>query len=318
MLTSIYGNNGFKAGGPSISIRNHVDIAIDSLIENGAELIVPGMTEIPIVMRDGFKEFSVPILPVNEIYARFGLTQTSHNILKPFKVGVVGGVGPAATVDFLAKLVDATGASKDQDHIKVLVEQNPQIPDRTSNLIGEGADPTLALYSTARKLMNGGADIIAIPCNTAHAYVETIQKYLDIPIINMLTETADHIRRLSPMPQRVGILATSGTIACNIYQDALNAAGLRPIVPSAADQAKVMDAIYGAKGVKAGFKEGLCSVQILEAINALLDRGADAIILGCTELPLIKLPEHISQQARLFDPTMILAKKCVAISRSTM
>ncbi len=128
----------------------------------------------------------------------------------PFKIGVVGGVGPAATTDFMGKVVANTHASKDQDHIKMLVEQNPQIPDRTENIIGNGIDPSIALYSVCKKLEQGGANIVAIPCNTAHAYVERIQRNLSIPIVNMLRETVNHITTNYPDVKTVGLLATTG------------------------------------------------------------------------------------------------------------
>jgi len=318
MLNAIYGSNGFKAGGPSSAIYSHVKTAIKSLIDAGADVIVPAMTEIPIILRDQGVRSSIPVLPVNEIYAQFALAETSLSAPKPFKVGVIGGVGPAATVDFMSKLVGATQANKDQDHIKVIVEQNPQIPDRTSNLIGDGVDPTLALYSTARKLMNGGADIVAIPCNTAHAYVDRIQKHLDIPIVNMLFETANYIQNLTPKPKNVGVLATSGTIQSHLYQDALMASGLNPIVPCISDQTKVMEAIYGPLGVKAGYTEGECTKLLQQAIEALRRDGADVVILGCTELPLISLPIGFQNPERLIDPTLVLATSCIAISRATV
>jgi aspartate racemase len=318
MLKAIYGSDGFKAGGPSSVIYDHVKAAIKSLIDADADVIVPAMTEIPIILRDQRVRSAVPVLRVNEIYAQFALAETSQAASRPFKVGVIGGVGPAATVDFMSKLVGATQASKDQDHIKILVEQNPQIPDRTSNLIGDGVDPTLALYSTARKLMNGGADIVAIPCNTAHAYVERIQRHLDIPIINMLSETANHIQNLTPQPKNVGILATSGTIQSHLYQDALMAAGLNPLVPDANDQGKVMEAIYGPLGVKAGYTQGECAALLLQCIDALRRKGADVIILGCTELPLISLPKTVQNPEHLIDPTLVLATSCIAISRATV
>lgn len=318
MMEAIYGAAGFKANGPISVIAASINTAVDDLVSQGAEVIVPGMTELPLILAHETENFPIKILPSNEIYARFALVQTSQTKLNPFKIGVLGGVGPAATVDFMSKIVAATSASKDQDHIKMLVEQNPQIPDRTSNLIGDGADPTLALYSTAKKLERGGADIIAIPCNTAHAYVDRIQRHLDIPIVNMLTETADHIRNLSPPVRKIGILATSGTIKTGLYQRVLQAAGLDPIIPDDSNQAKVMEAIYGRTGVKSGFMSGACAQQIGEVIEALKAQSVEAIILGCTELPLIRLPDKLSRSVLLIDPTEVLAAKCIAMFQTTL
>ena len=316
MMEAIYGPAGFKAGGPIEVIEAAIDKAIENLASQGAEVIVPGMTEIPLVLSSGLLDRAVKILPCNEIYARFALQETGQTTLKPFKIGVLGGVGPAATADFMSKIVKATQAAKDQDHIKVIVEQNPQIPDRTNNLIGDGPDPTLALYATAKKLERGGADIIAIPCNTAHAYVDRMQRHLDIPIVNMLAETVDHIVRISPPVRTVGILATSGTIASRLYQDALHAAGIKSVIPDQSDQTRVMDAIYGPLGVKAGHISGQCSDYIGAVIETLKVQSADAIILGCTELPLIKLDDEIVRTTRLVDPTQVLAGRCISTSNA--
>jgi len=314
MIKAIYGPAGFKAGGPVGAIAAAIRTAIESLEDQGAEVIVPGMTEIPLILSDFPKGRRSTILPTNEIYARFALEETGQVTQKPFKIGVLGGVGPAATADFMSKIVNTTQAAKDQDHIKVIVEQNPQIPDRTDNLVGDGPDPTLALYATAKKLERGGADIIAIPCNTAHAYVDRLQRHLDIPIVNMLTETVDHIAKISPAVRTVGILATSGTIASRLYQDALRAAGILAVIPNKSEQDRVMDAIYGPLGVKAGHTSGLCAEHITAVVQSFKAQSAEAIILGCTELPLIKLSEDLTRSTRLIDPTQVLASKCISTS----
>lgn len=314
MLQAIYGTAGFKAGHSGNEVNDRIANVIANLVKNDAEIIVPGMTEIPLMNINMSRHRNIPLINTNEVYAQFALSQTSEVYGKPFKIGIVGGVGPAATIDFMSKLIAATEAERDQDHIKLMVEQNPQIPDRTSNLLSDGTDPTLALYSTCKKLESGGADIIAIPCNTAHAYVDRIQRHLNIPIVNILTETVDHIRKSRPKIRKVGILATSGTIASCLYQEALRAENLVPIVLQSDVQAKVMDAIYGEMGVKAGHREGLCRQHMIEAISALADNGAEAVIMGCTELPLIAPEQCDTQSLILFDPTQILARKCVDFS----
>ena len=179
--------------------------------------------------------------------------------------------------------------------------------------MGEGTDPTIALYSTAKKLERGGADIIAIPCNTAHAYVERIQRHLDIPIVSILTETTQHIVSHYPNVRKVGILATNGTVGSGLYQTSLEQAGLEPVVPDEAFQALVMESIYGPNGVKAGHTSGKCRQQLLQAVEHVLAKGADAVILGCTELPLIA-PNPQESNAIALDPTLILARKCVALA----
>ncbi|KWO35525.1 aspartate racemase [Burkholderia sp. MSMB1459WGS] len=312
---AVYAADGIKSGilrGRPITLLREACL---DLIDQGAELILPGLTEIALVL-DELGPLGVPIVDSNLAYAQYVVSGQPEAPGKLFKVGVVGGVGPAATVDFMHKIVRNTPATRDQDHIKLLVEQNPQIPDRTENLIGEGPDPTISLYATCRKLEAGDADIIAIPCNTAHAYVERVQPYLGIPIVNMLTVTAQHIRSTFPTLRKIGLLATSGTVASGVYRKALEAAGLEQVVPSPERQADVMNAIYGPRGVKAGFTTGACVDDLTAAINEMAADGVDVVILGCTELPLI-LPHSSATTAQghtvtLVDPTDVLARHCVA------
>jgi aspartate racemase len=284
------------------------------LVRQGSQLLLPAMTDLAVTARH--IQLGVPVIDAHKVYAGYVAVTDFAPPLRPFKLGVVGGVGPAATVDFLEKFVRHTPAQRDQDHIKVMVEQNPQIPDRTDYLLGKGVDPTLALYATCRKLQAGEADLIAIPCNTAHAFVDRIQPHLDIPILNMLTVTVGHIRELFPTLRMVGLLATSGTLASGIYRQSLEAQGLEEITPPPGMQHRVMNAIYGPEGVKAGFIAGQCMEDLSAAVDDLAARGARVIILGCTELPLVySSGEGRSRSGHpvLFvDPTEILAIRCVA------
>jgi aspartate racemase len=295
--------------------------ACADLVEQGAELIIPGLSEL-IPGAQKIAAASVPVIDPHRIYAQYVVSQRLRPPERPFKLGVLGGVGPAATVDFLQKVVRNTPAHRDQDHLKVLVEQNPQIPDRTEHLLGKGADPTLALYATCKKLQAGEADLIAIPCNTAHAFIELIQPHLDIPIINMLTVTVSHVREGFPTLQEVGLLATTGTLSSGIYHRALHKQGLREVVPPPALQARMMNAIYGPQGIKAGFTSGQCVEDIHAVIDDLVSRGVEVVILGCTELPLLfpagELTSRGGHRVTLVDPTEILAMRCVsqAMARS--
>jgi len=314
VMEAVYGAEGIKAGrlrGRSVTL---IAEACRELTDQGAEVIVPGFTEIPILCEVLRSEIQTPILDSNQAYANHAIAYDSASGGRAFKLGVVGGVGPAATVDFMDKVVRRTKAARDQDHIKMVVEQNPQIPDRTANLVGEGEDPTIPLYATCKRLESEGADAIAIPCNTAHAFVERIQRHLDIPIINMLSETVDYIRRVHPGARRVGLLATLGTVQSGVYQEILEAADLSVVLPDQPMQQRVMEAIYGEAGVKAGFMEGSCRDHLAAAITEVGAKGAEVAILGCTELPLIA-PEAACDGLILLDPTEILALRCVSLAQ---
>ena len=177
-----------------------------------------------------------------------------------------------------------------------------------------GTDPTIAMFATCKKLEAAEADLIAIPCNTAHAFVDRMQAHLRIPVLNMLDETMAQVSGLYP-GQLVGLLATSGTVESRVYAEAARRAGVEMIVPDAEHQRLVMESIYGVAGVKAGFTDGQCREDLLKAIVHLAKRGAAVLVLGCTELPLI-YPQTIEFDAEgttvaLLDPTMLLAAACV-------
>jgi aspartate racemase len=289
--------------------------ACADLIAQGAEIILPGLVEIALVA-PALGRLEVPFVDVNLVYARYVAAAQYSQPERRFKVGVLGGVGPAATVDFMAKLVRNTPAACDQDHIKIMVEQNPQIPDRTAALLGNGEDPTLALYAACKTLEEGGADLIAIPCNTAHAFVERIQPSLGIPIVNMLTCTADYLHETFPGLREVGVLATTGTLASRVYERSLEARGFVQIAPGEQAQARLMRAVYGPKGAKAGFTSGECCDDLAVAVNDLVAQGVQVIVLGCTELPLLLRDAVLAcaggRVVRLVDPTEVLARRCVA------
>ncbi|RQS10158.1 aspartate/glutamate racemase family protein [Burkholderia sp. Bp9002] len=315
---AVYGVDGIKRGNLRGRPVELLRSACGDLVAQGADVIVPGLTEIALVA-DEIGPVTVPLVDANMAYAQYVVSGRFDASSPVFKVGVVGGVGPAATVDFLGKVVSNTPASCDQDHIKVLVEQNPQIPDRTEHLVGDGADPTVSLYATCKKLEDGGADLIAIPGNTAHAFVDRIQPYLGIPIVNMLTVTVRYLRDAFPGLRDIGVLATSGTIESGVYRKALEAQGLRQVAPGPALQARVMDAIYGKRGVKAGFTAGQCRDDIAAAVDGLIEAGVEVIVLGCTELPIL-LPGGAftgagGARVQLVDPTEVLARTCVAYAK---
>jgi aspartate racemase len=315
VMGAIYGPDGIKTGHLGGGAAARLAEACRDLADQGADLVLPGFTEIPVVL-DALRDVGVPVVDCNQVYAQAAVDLVCRAAPRTWKVGVVGGVGPAATVDFLAKIVASTPASRDQDHIKVIVEQNPQIPDRTRNLVAGGPDPTLALFHACKQLEAAGADLVAIPCNTAHAFVERIQPHLGIPIVNMIQETVEHLRRHPARPGTVGLLATDGTVASRVYQDAAGPAGVRLVVPDPEHQRRVMAAIYGPRGVKAGFREGECQDDLRAAMEHLVrDRGAEALILGCTELPLLVAGDDrrpvLDRVLPVLDPTGILARRCV-------
>ncbi|MDE3743873.1 amino acid racemase [Maribacter polysaccharolyticus] len=319
LMKALYGEAGIKNGYLDGLPLEYIYEACIGLKAKGCEVILPCVTEISLLVNQLWKR-GIPIIDVNEVYANYALAKGNMPHAKPFKLGIVGGVGPSATVDLMNKIIQNTPAKKDQDHIKMVVEQNPQIPDRTANLIQNQTDPTIALFSTCKKLEAASSDAIAIPCNTAHAFVKQIQEHLNVPIVNMITTTAEYIVKNFGKGTHVGLLATSGTVQSKVYYNALIHFGLQVIFPDELHQADVMESIYGEYGVKAGHTEGVCKEHILKGANYLIENGARVIILGCTELPLLfpqtKELKVGEKTVELIDPTLVLAKRIVDLSKA--
>ena len=232
----------------------------DALRARGAELLVPNCTQIARFAPELWRE--MPILNVLRLAAEKVIRSTPPKLKKPFKVGLIGGLGPAATVDLYDKIVKATPAKIDQEHIKLVVEQNPQIPDRTAALLHGGEDPTIALYNCAKRLEKDGCDAIIVPCNTAHAFVPYLERHLGIPFINMQQTALDEIARKLGETARIGLVATSGTVQTGIYSEKAQSMGLPMFVPDHAHQERVMASIYGPKGAKAGYTDGICKEDL--------------------------------------------------------
>ncbi|WP_372751757.1 aspartate/glutamate racemase family protein [Labilibaculum sp.] len=317
-MNAIYGESGIKNGYLDGLPLEYVYEACLELKTKGCEVILPCITEISLLVSQLWTR-GISIIDVNEVYADYALAKENIPLAKPSKLGIVGRVGPSATVDFMNKIIKSTPAKQDQDHIKMIVEQNPQIPDRTANLIHNQMDPTIALFSTCKKLAAAGSNAIAIPCNTAHAFVKEIQEHLKVPIVNMITTTAEYILENFGKDAKVGLLAKTGTIQSKVYFNDITNYGLQIVVPDETHQDCVMESIYGTFGVKAGYTDGVCKEQILKGVNYLMEREAQVIILGCTELPLMfpqtKELTVNKKVIELIDPTLILAKKVAKLAK---
>lgn len=255
-----------------------------------------------------------------QAYAQALLEADASRLPKPFKVGMIGGLGPAATVDLYDKIVKATPAKTDQEHFKLVVEQNPQIADRTKCLLEGGDNPTLALYNCAKRLEADGCDCLIVPCNTAHAFVALIEPYVGIPFINMQQVTMQEIQEKFGDKAVIGLMATTGTVKSGLYGEKAKAMGLPLYTPDEAHQKRVMSAIYGPQGAKAGFTKGVCHDDLCSAAQYLVETyGCNVLILGCTELPLI-LDEGFAtiagREVFIIDPTSALARRVVKVAQS--
>lgn len=212
-------------------------------------------------------------------------------------LGVLGGMGPAATVAFLARVQALTPAEGDADHIRVLADINPQIPDRNT-LPGEAE---AELGRMAARLRDVGAEVLAMPCNTAHAQAAGIRA-AGLPFIDMIAETVAAAKATGA--ERIGVLATPGGEA--LYVAALTAAGLKPVLLEGADREAFMARVYG---VKAGDTGATAKARMKELAAGLAARGAGALIAGCTEVPLLLGAGDVT--VPLVDSAEVLARACV-------
>ncbi|MBQ9942473.1 MAG: amino acid racemase, partial [Christensenellaceae bacterium] len=194
-------------------------------------------------------------------------------------LGVIGGMGPLTTASFFTRLVECTRADNDADHIHVIMDSDATIPDRTAAILQGDNGCIAAIRASAKRLVAAGAQVLAMPCNTAHAFFDDIASAAPgLPFLNMVDATVE--AAAATQAKRIGVLATAGTVAAGVYQKKLEAAGLQAILPSPAGQDEVMGLIY--KGVKAG---AVYDVTALKAeLDAMMERGTQLFILGCTEL----------------------------------
>ncbi|SHK38312.1 aspartate racemase [Selenomonas ruminantium] len=223
-------------------------------------------------------------------------------------IGIMGGMGPMATVDLMRKIIMATPAACDQEHIPMLVDNNSQIPDRTKAIKGLGASPAPEMVKTAKRLMMGGADFIIIACNTAHYFLPEILPQISIPVLSIIDVAVASVREKGY--KNVGLLATSGTISTGLYQNSLAANSIQCIAPAAEHQHLVDDMIYD--GVKAN-NAGYDTSAIRELLADMQRQGAEAFILGCTEVPVAV--SMYGLEGTFIDPTDELAKAAVRFAR---
>ena len=225
-------------------------------------------------------------------------------------IGVIGGMGPAATVDFFAKLVRATGAERDQDHLRILIDNNPRVPDRLAAIAGEGPSPGPALAASARGLEQAGAEVIVMACNTAHAFEAEIKAAIGVPFLSMIDATASATLALAPARARVGLLAADGCLRAGLYQHAFAAAGIEFLLHSDDAQARFMALVRRIKAGEAGaeVRAGMAALA-----HALIARGAEAVIAACTEIPLALDADALG--VPLVSSTDALVARTIAFAR---
>ncbi|MCI8399923.1 MAG: aspartate/glutamate racemase family protein [Oscillibacter sp.] len=222
-------------------------------------------------------------------------------------LGILGGMGPLATADLYHKIVTLTAAGSDNEHIRVYIDSNTSIPDRTAAILAGGADPLPAMRDSLRKLEKCGAGCVIMPCNTAHYFLGRLVGLTELPFVSMIGAAAAACRTRFP-GKTAAILGTSGTLSAKLYQEALMAQEVPFLEPDALEQEELMEVIY--QGVKAGAPPESYRGTFTSVLESMGARGAGCFILGCTELPLAVQQLGLSDLPAV-DPTEELAKAAI-------
>lgn len=224
-------------------------------------------------------------------------------------VGIIGGMGPQATVDLMQRIIRATPALEDRDHIRCIVDNNPKVPSRIKAIIdGNGEDPGPCLADMAKRLEAWGADFIAIACNTAHVYYKAICQAVSIPVINMMDVVLFHLEQQYPGCLEVGILASPAIRITRLYEEKFNPAGIKVIFPDPEAEALLFDVI---KKIKAGDLGPAVQKSYKRICSHLEDKGVTLAIIACTELSALAVQASL----KTVDAAQILALKIVDMAK---
>ena len=220
------------------------------------------------------------------------------------KLGVIGGLGPMATALFMQMVIEMTDAETDQEHIEMLIHNCPSVPDRTRYILGKSdLNPEPYMAEIGCSLAKAGADLIAIPCITANYFYDSMSNEIPVPIINTIEETTNYL--IHADIHTVGLMATDGTIQSGLFQKSLTDAGINVIIPSESKQKDVMHIIYD--NVKAN--KSVSMEKFISVSEEMTDKGAETIILGCTELSVVRMNYPLG--AGYLDAMQVMAKCAV-------
>lgn len=220
-------------------------------------------------------------------------------------VGVIGGMGPAATVHFMSRVLALTPARTDQDHLRLIVDNNSGVLDRNAAVAGSGPSPAPMLVAMARGLQRAGAEMLVMPCNTAHAFAGAIRAASDLPFIDLIEAACDEA--VSHQASRVGILAADGCVQAGLYQHAFARRHVVPIFLEPREQSRFMALLHA---IKAGDRGPEVEAGMQALAGELVGAGAEALVAGCTEVPLVLGPEDV--RVPLTDSLDALARATIA------
>ena len=225
---------------------------------------------------------------------------------KPLTVGVLGGLGPEATLDFYAKVIALTPATRDQEHLHLIIDSCPGVPNRNEAVAGTGPSPGPALAAMAKRLENAGADFLVMACNAAHAFQADIEAAVSVPFVSIIEETVRATMKRYPEVRKVGVLGSSGCLDSRLYQRAFARYGLEVVVPKGTERESFMKLLYR---IKAGDKGAAVQAAMQNLAESLVAGGAEAVVAGCTEVPLVLGQDALG--VPLVDSSAVLAERTV-------
>lgn len=223
-------------------------------------------------------------------------------------IGVLGGMGPSATLELFERIINNTVAHSDQEHVSLIIINDPGIPDRTNYILGKGPSPIPKLNENLTKLKKAGADAVVIPCMTAHTFIDELQDECHLPIINAIDLVNSKVKKSYSQVKKIGIMATTGSVTSRVFNRFVQT---ELVYPTNAMQNVLMDSIYD---IKAGKNLNEVRELLKPVVQELIINGAEAIVAGCTELSLV-LNEN-DAKIPILDPINMLAEKVVKLGTS--
>ena len=224
-------------------------------------------------------------------------------------IGILGGMGVGVTAELLHRIIDLIGAKTEQDNFHIIINHNPKIPDRTRAILYGGESPLPLLKSSLQALIKTGVDFIAIPCNTVHYYYDVIQRDVPIPIIHMIKEVVEKTLLVKRELKVAGLLATTGTVRVGLYQNEFVKKHVKVILPEENEQNIVMHSIME---IKSRVNSNKVKGQIIEIAGKLIDRQAEVIIIGCTDISLVVNDGDLN--VPMVDSLQVLTEKTVSMA----
>lgn len=222
-------------------------------------------------------------------------------------IGIIGGMGPEATLDLFREIIEATPASCDQEHIHTIIDSNPKIPSRVDAIFYNGESPAPEMVKAARNLEKHGADVLGIACNTAHYYYEDVRASVGIPVINMIEETVNYTFKSVPKIKKVGLLASPVLEKIKLYQENFRKKGIEVVTPDKEKKSVMLDLIFKVKSGSFGSEDKQLIKSIID--HFLRKNRVEALVLGCTEIPI--MIKDLQLQVPIFNSTKILAEVLV-------